>query len=130
MKLRGLTERTKLIGVAGALMLILVAHGAAGADKRFDGVTLKIGTWGGIWRDFQEKIIAPKMQQMGAKIEYVTGSPQDNLAKLIAARGREPPFDVLDTFDASLPTVIQGGLFQRIDLKAVPNIEFLEGWQY
>ena len=130
MKLRSLIDRTRLIGAAGALMLIIVAHGAAGADKRFDGVILKIGTWGGIWRDFQAKIIAPKMQEMGAKIEYVTGSPQDNLAKLIAARGREPPFDVLDTFDASLPTVIQGGFFQRLDLKAMPNVEFLESWQY
>jgi putative spermidine/putrescine transport system substrate-binding protein len=100
------------------------------ADKPFDGVTLRIGTWGGIWRDFQSKIIAPKMQEMGASVAYVTGSPQDNLAKLVAARGREPPFDVLDTFDASLPSVMQGRMFQRIDAKAIPNFEFLESWQH
>jgi putative spermidine/putrescine transport system substrate-binding protein len=115
---------------AFALALAFAAPAAFGAGKRFDGVTIRIGTWGGIWRDFQAKIIAPKMLEMGATVDYVTGSPQDNLAKLVAARGREPPFDVLDTFDASLPSVMQGKMFQRIDVKAIPNFEFLESWQH
>src|SRR5579862_4485525 len=116
--------RASLIGFAGALAAS--AATTLAADKPFDGVALKVGTWGGVWRDLQVQIIAPKMQEMGAKVDYVTGSPQDNLAKLIAARGREPPFDVLDTFDASLPSVVQAGLFQPIDLKAIPNTQFLE----
>jgi putative spermidine/putrescine transport system substrate-binding protein len=120
--------RTSLTCFAGALAVS--AASTLAADKPFDGVALKVGTWGGVWRDLQVQIIAPKMQEMGSKVDYVTGSPQDNLAKLIAARGREPPFDVLDTFDASLPSVIQAGLFQPIDLKAIPNTQFLESWQF
>lgn len=122
------SRTTLLFGFAG--ILAATAASTLAADKPFDGVVLKVGTWGGIWRDFQVQIIAPKMQEMGAKVDYVTGSPQDNLAKLIAARGREPPFDVLDTFDATVPSVIGAGLFQRIDVKAIPNVQFLESWQY
>jgi len=124
-----MVSRTMLLfGFVGALAATPAS--ALAADKPFDGAVLKVGTWGGIWRDFQVQIIAPKMQEMGAKVEYVTGSPQDNLAKLIAARGREPPFDVLDTFDASLPSLIQAGLLQRIDPQSIPNTQFLENWQY
>jgi putative spermidine/putrescine transport system substrate-binding protein len=124
-----MVSRTTLwFGFVGALAA--GAASALAADKPFDGVTLKIATFGGIWRDFQVQTIVPKMQEMGAKVEFVTGSPPDNLAKLIAARGREAPFDVLDTFDASLPSVIAAGLFQKIDVKAIPNVQFLESWQY
>ena len=117
-----------MFGLAGALAM--AAARAPAADKALEGVTLRVGTFGGIWRDFQVNTIVPKMQEMGAKVEFVTGSPPDNLAKLIAARGREAPFDVLDTFDASLPAVIAGGLFQKVDVKAIANVQFLEPWQY
>ena len=55
--------------------------------KPFDGVTLRVATFGGPWRDDLAKFVAPKIEAMGAKVEFVIGSPQDNLAKIIAARG-------------------------------------------
>ena len=125
---RMLCRTSLLLGFAG--VLAATAATTLAADKPYEGVALKVGTWGGIWRDFQVQIIAPKMLEMGAKVDYVTGSPADNLAKLIAARGREPPFDVLDTFDAVVPSAIGAGMFQRIDVKAIPNTQFLETWQY
>jgi spermidine/putrescine-binding protein len=76
--------------------LVLAATGASAAEsKRFDGVELKIGTWGGKWKQAQVDMIAAKFEKLGGTITYVTGSPQSNLAKLIVSRGR-PPFDMME----------------------------------
>lgn len=97
--------------------------------KPFEGVTLRVATFGGPWRDDQVKYIAPKLEAMGAKVEYVIGSPQDNLAKLIAARGREAPFDVFEILDAQFDTVLEGGFLAPVDYNIVKNSQFLEPWQ-
>ena len=62
----------------------------------FDGKTLRVGTWGGSWRDSLEKTVGAKVEARGAKVEYVLDSPTGNAAKLIAARGRAAPFDSMD----------------------------------
>ena len=82
MKTRKIFNRSLI----GAAMLALGASlsGQVLAGE-FDGVTLKVATWGGSWKENIEKKIVPKFEAMGGKIEFVTGSPQSNLAKLIAA---------------------------------------------
>ena len=97
--------------------------------KPFDGVTLRVATFGGPWRDDLAKFVAPKIEAMGAKVEFVIGSPQDNLAKIIAARGREAPFDVVEILDAQFDQVVEGGLLVPIDYNAVPNSSQIESWQ-
>jgi hypothetical protein len=47
-----------------------------------------------LWKDNQAENIASKFEAEGGKVEYVTGSPAANFAKLIAARGKAP-FDVV-----------------------------------
>lgn len=97
--------------------------------KPFDGVTLRVATFGGPWRDDLAKFVAPKIEALGAKVEFVIGSPQDNLAKIIAARGREAPFDVVEILDAQFDQVVEGGLLVPIDYNAVPNSSQIESWQ-
>lgn len=118
------------IAVVGlALATFAGVREAAAQDKPFNGVTLRVATFGGPWRDDQIKYIAPKLEAMGAKVEFVIGSPQDNLAKLIAARGREAPFDIFEILDAQFDTVLGGGLLTPIDYNVVKNAEFLDSWQ-
>ena len=67
---------------------------------------------------------------MGGEIEFVTGSPQSNLAKLIAARGRAP-FDVMEVLDAQQKDFfVTNDFIQKIDLSSIPNKQYLDKWQY
>lgn len=128
--IRAFRVGSKAITVAGfALAASGAVHDAAAQAKPFDGVTLRVATFGGPWRDDQAKIIVPKMEAMGAKVEFVIGSPQDNLAKIIAARGREAPFDIVEILDAQFDQVLEGGLIIPIDYNVVKNVDQIEPWQ-
>ncbi len=124
----------KACGVALTGASIAVAAGlwtqeALAQAKPFDGVTLRVATFGGPWRDDLAKNLAPRIEALGGKVEFVIGSPQDNLAKLIASRGREPPFDVVEILDAQVDQVIEGGLLIPLDYAAIPNAGQIESWQ-
>ena len=73
---------SRLLGAA--VLTLGVAFATSSTAGEFDGVTLKVATWGGSWKKNIETKIVPKFEAMGGKIEFVTGSPQSNLAKLIA----------------------------------------------
>lgn len=111
----------------------IIASGAlasAAHAGEFDGVTLRVATWGGPWGGLQEEVLVPKMEAMGAKVEFVSGSPQANIAKLIAARGAEPPFDVLEIIDVTLPSMVLGDLLNKIDLTKIPNKQHISGGRF
>lgn len=113
-----------LIGGLGAAALALAVGLSAGAAVagQFDGVTVRIGTFGGKWRDIVADHVAKAFEAEGGKIEFVQGQPANNVAKLIAARGQEPPFDVLETMDNFLPQLAAGGFLDTIDMAKIPNI--------
>ena len=123
--------KTYGLTVAGVALALSATWSTAvqAQAKPFDGVTLRVATFGGPWRDDLVKFVAPKIEAMGAKVEFIIGSPQDNLAKIIAARGREAPFDVVEILDAQFDQVVEGGLLVPIDYNAVPNSSQIEGWQ-
>ncbi len=129
MKRRDLAVSSLVAGtmiVAGALAPLVTA---SAQDKPFDGVTLRVATWGGSWKQNIEKIIVPKFEKLGGSIEFVTGSPQASLAKLIAARGNAP-FDVMEILDAQENDFLNSDFLQPIDFDAIPNKTHLDPWQY
>src|SRR5271169_1795116 len=93
---------------------------------QFDGVTVRLATFGGIWRDIVEENVGRAFAAEGGKIEYVLGQPANNMAKLIAARGQEPPFEIYETMDNFLPQLAAGGFLGKIDLAQVPNVRDLD----
>ncbi len=121
--------RTPLAGAVIAMSALVFAQGAQAQAKPFDGVTLRVATFGGPWRDDLAKFVAPKIEALGGKVEFVIGSPQDNLAKIIAARGREVPFDVVEILDAQVDQVVDAGLLLPLDYSAIPNAAQIEPWQ-
>ena len=103
--------------VAGGLILSMQAAHAG----KFDGVTVKLATFGGKWRDIVDKQVVKPFEAEGGKVEYVLGQPAQNMAKLAAARGQAPPFDVYETMDNFLPGLAEGGFVMQLDLRKIPN---------
>jgi len=117
-----LQTKTLRTFAAAALIAIVIPPAAAG---ELDGQTLRVGTWGGSWQGIQRKRIATKLEAMGAKVEFVKGNPSANLAKLIAARGGQAPFDVFEIIDATLPSVLKGNFLRPLDLSLIPNSKYI-----
>jgi putative spermidine/putrescine transport system substrate-binding protein len=120
-----------MLGLVGAgLAGVLVVGVAGGAEERLDGVTLRVATWGGGHRDFIKEKVAAELEKRGAKVEFVAGSPAENLSKLIAARGRPAPFDVVEMIDSVVPDFVEGEFLQKINLDSIPNKQYLQPFQY
>ena len=122
----------KALGLIGTALGCVLAAGAGGwaQEPRLDGVTLRVATWGGGHRDFIKEKVAPELEKRGAKVEFVAGSPAENLSKLIAARGRPAPFDVVEMIDSVVPDFVEGGFLQKINLDSIPNKQYLQTFQY
>lgn len=122
-------SRRLLLAASLGVAISWCCAGAMAQEKRFDGVTLRVATYGGLWRDIMDKEITPKFVALGGKIEYVTGSPQANFAKLVAGRGRAP-FDVMEVLDAQVGDFNEADFLAPIDLAKIPNKQFLKPFQY
>lgn len=58
----------------------------------------------------------------GVKIEWMHGNPSDFFAKMLAARGRLAPFDVVLLDDAVQDAAIKAGVLAKLDPALVPNL--------
>ena len=117
--------------VAAALLGVALLCAATGAQAgKFDGVTIKFATFGGKWRDIVEKHVAKPFEAEGGKIEFVTGQPANNMAKLISARGQEAPFDIMETMDNLMPQLVEGGFLEKLDLRKIPNVTTMNPKHY
>jgi putative spermidine/putrescine transport system substrate-binding protein len=105
----------------------LIAAGVTVADVKpsfagmFDGVEVRVASFGGKWRKLIESTVGEAFAKEGGKMVYVAGSPSPSFAKLIAARGSEPPFDLMETTDDFLPPLMAKGMLDEIDYSKVPN---------
>jgi putative spermidine/putrescine transport system substrate-binding protein len=124
----GVVMAAFLAGMAGTLVAAWPGVSLAGD---LDGQTVRVCTWGGPWKKVQEDFIVggdKGLAARGAKVEFVTGSPQDNMAKLIAARGK-PVCDVIEILDANWDDMVKGDLLQKVDRSRVPNAKDIPAWQ-
>lgn len=115
--------RTRMILAAATTILAagpLPAVAQSADESRFRDVTLRVGTWGGATRDALRDYVASELERRGAKVEFVIGSPQDNFAKLIAARG-QVPFDLVEFLGTMRPEVVGRGLLAKLNLGNIPN---------
>lgn len=123
--------RARMLTLMAATALGMSVSGAAiGAEEtRFQGVTLRIGTWGGATRDGLRDYVASEIEKRGGKVEFVIGSPQDNFAKVIASRG-QPAFDAFDFLGIMVPEIKGRDLLAKLNLKNIPNVKYLAADQY
>lgn len=116
-------------GVLASAVVLALGAGSASAAGKFDGVTLTIGTFGGSWKDRLCSVFCPKFEAEGGKVEWVSGNPRILLSKMVAARGQEPPMDVIEIVE-STPETVKGGFVQKYDPANVPNIKHLGASYY
>jgi len=111
----------------GLLAVGLVAAGATAFNVgpsqagQFDGIEVRVASYGGKWRNLIESTIGKAFAAEGGKMVYVAGSPAPNMAKLIASRGSEPPFDLWETLDDFLVPLASRNYLDEIDLSKIPN---------
>ena len=64
-------------------------------------------------------------KRTGIKIEYIYGNPADHLAKMIASRGREAPFDLVAMDDDVNSLAVEAGVLGQIDPTIVTELKYL-----
>jgi putative spermidine/putrescine transport system substrate-binding protein len=110
------------LALALASMVALAAIGSAMAqDERFDGVTIRVATWGGSWRDRMQELIGSEFEKRGGKVEYVVGNALENFNKLIAARGQKPPFDVMEFQSDLWKPLVDAAFLAPLPFAKLPN---------
>jgi putative spermidine/putrescine transport system substrate-binding protein len=105
--------------------LVLIGLAATGTAppawaQKLDG-TLRVATWGGSWKDSIHALIGQRLEAMGVKVEYVIGNPAENFAKLVAARGKEAPFDVMEGAPDLVEPMVREGFLAKLNLARLPN---------
>lgn len=111
-----ISRRTALVAaMAAAATLPRTGHAQAPA--------LKVGTWGGSWRDSLDKLVAARAG-VGA-VDYVVDTPQGNLAKLVAARGRNAPFDSMESGLELVQLMSADRFVAELDFDRIPNARLL-----
>ena len=98
----------------------------AAAEGQFAGQTLRIGTFGGTNADAIRAAVGDTFATAGARLEFVIGSPQDNMAKVIAANGHgDPPMDAFEILGAMVPELLALKLLADLDYSLIPNAQAL-----
>lgn len=114
----------RLLGFAAGVLVLALGLTTASADS--SNVTLRVASYGGSFSAAQKKYAAELYTtRTGIKVEFVDGNPSDHLAKMIASRGREAPFDVVYLDDNVQVEAIGAGLVEKMTATEVPNLDLL-----
>lgn len=112
--------------LAGVSVVAAQAVTRRARSQPFAGQTLRVATQGGTWQQWVAANVEPAFRsQTGATVDYVVGVPAQHMTALIAARGQNPPFDIVALTDDLALTAARQNLVLPVDLKNVPNIDKL-----
>ena len=115
-------NKWRWLALALALLAVSVMPAWTQAqEERFDGVTIRVATWGGSWRDRMQELIGAEFEKRGGKVEYVVGNALENFNKLIAARGQKPPFDVMEFQSDLWKPLLDAGFLAPLPFARLPN---------
>jgi len=102
------------------------AAGAAAFPAFAQGAgSIKVGTWGGSWRDSLDKLVGERVRAAGGAVDYVIDTPQGNLAKLVAARGQAAPFDNMESGLELVQLMAADRFVLDLDYDRIPNAKAL-----
>lgn len=118
-------NRKGVLTALGIFSLLALGYGQAYAQA-FKGVTLKVAHFGGTFTEAQKRYVGEPFEQLtGAKVDWIPSRASDNIAKMKARAGLEPPFDVV-IFDEPFATIaIEQGLVEKLDPSNLPNLKDL-----
>jgi putative spermidine/putrescine transport system substrate-binding protein len=108
--------------VVGAVLFA----GAHSALAQQSDVTLRVGNFGGATDEVEKKyLVSLFTARTGIKVEFIDGNAQDHLVKLIAAKGREAPYDAVYLDDAIQVKAIAAGVLSKVNENEVPNLKYV-----
>ena len=114
-----------LVVAFAAAGLAMASPEEAGAQQQ-SNATVRVASYGGGFTAAQKKFAGDIYStRTGVKIQYIDGTSRDFLAKMIASKGREPPFDVVYLEQDVQADAIEAGVLAKIDPKIVTNLAFL-----
>ncbi len=111
-------SRMKGAGVfaASAMMLCLSAHMAKAQEQ------IVLASYGGTIEQFMRGTAIPAFEkETGIKVVYVVGTALSNYSKVLATKGR-PEIDIYWSNDLTHVSGKLQGLYQKLDIKLVPNL--------
>lgn len=111
--------------VAMTASIALASSAAMAQAKPFEGVTLRVGTYGGPWGEAVKSNVGSKLEAMGAKVEYVIGNPAENFSKIVAARGCAVPIDVMEIGPAERLAMSRNGFLEELPEAKLSNLRTL-----
>jgi putative spermidine/putrescine transport system substrate-binding protein len=118
-----ITKRKLLLGTAATAGLAALHARRAFAQAK----TLRVATYGGSWLEAVKAHIEPRFKEgTGGTVEYIVGGPRESLGKLVAARGQNVPFDIVEWPDDIQAEAVKQGLVESIDRSKVPNVANLQ----
>lgn len=83
------------------------------------GQTLRVATWAnGVWHKQASEAFE---KATGLQIEWTIGNEPDFMAQLLAAKGTQPPYDIVTLSETYEPQAIQQGLIVKPDYSKIPN---------
>ncbi|HEX8371508.1 MAG TPA: extracellular solute-binding protein [Chthoniobacterales bacterium] len=94
---------------------------SAGGNKPFSGQTLRVFVYSGSWeKGFREHFVPRFEEKTGAKVVVDPGW-WDSIPKLKASPAGQPAFDLVLTDATQGYPAIKEGMFQKLDMKKIPN---------
>jgi putative spermidine/putrescine transport system substrate-binding protein len=115
----------KLLHHIVALALTLFIGSTAATAQKTD-ITLRVASFAGPFGEALQKYSADLFtKHTGIKIVFQYANPADFLAKMIASRGRETPFDIVCLDDDVTAAAIEAGVLQKLDPTIVTNLKHL-----
>ena len=106
-------------------LLLCFTSAAAQAQPKSD-VTLKIGTYGGVFDQILMRYAGNLFTaHTGIKLQLINANADDHLAKLIASKGREAPYDIIFLDDGIQIKAIAAGVVSKITDAELPNLKYV-----
>lgn len=116
-------RRTFLKVATASTMSMLAAPHVSAQNKKFAGITLRCGGWGGLYDETLRKYVAaPLEEKTGLKVEITASTQAADLVKLVVNE-KSPPFDVYQADSAYMVEALKADLVRKVQEADVPNIK-------
>jgi spermidine/putrescine-binding protein len=90
-----------------------------------DSNVITIATYGGGWAERIRRVTTAEMSARNITVRFVEANAQAAKARLIAARGGPPPFDLMELDDETYVALRRAGYLERFDLARIPRVQEL-----
>lgn len=120
--------KAMLLAAAAALSITAITPASAQIEPPEEpfNVTLRVATFPGTWPEAIRGEVGEAMEEAGITLEFIGGNSSEFLAKLVAARGQDAPFDVVEVGDDTYPEYRAGDFLEKIDHANIPNLSQLD----